>query len=69
MVFISQGFIEVWDVFFKEVMDMNLNVINEGGIDKLGEYMEKLFWLVYYFLKMQSCYEKMELLWLDGLQQ
>lgn len=69
MVFISQGFIEVWDVFFKEVIDMNLNVINEGGIDKLGEYMEKLFQLVYYFLKMQSCYEKMELLWFDGLQQ
>lgn len=37
MVPTSQGFTEVRDVFFKEVTDMNLNVINEGGADKLGE--------------------------------
>lgn len=37
MVPTSQGFTEVRDVFFKEVTDMNLNIINEGGIDKLGE--------------------------------
>lgn len=37
MVPTSQGFTEVRDVFFKDVTDMNLNVINEGGIDKLGE--------------------------------
>ncbi|XP_069870195.1 protein Niban 2 isoform X1 [Dipodomys merriami] len=65
----SQGFAEVRDVFFKEVTDMNLNVINEGGIDKLGEYMEKLSQLAFHPLKMQSCYEKMEPLRLDGLQQ
>ncbi|KAM4877925.1 protein Niban 2 isoform 2-T2 [Thomomys bottae] len=65
----SQGFTEVRDVFFKEVTDMNLNVINEGGIDKLGEYMEKLSQLAFHPLKMQSCYEKMEPLRLDGLQQ
>ncbi|XP_023586529.1 protein Niban 2 isoform X2 [Trichechus manatus latirostris] len=69
MVPTSQGFTEVRDVFFKEVTDMNLNVINEGGIDKLGEYMEKLSQLAYHPIKMQSCYEKMELLRLDGLQQ
>ncbi|KAM8803228.1 protein Niban 2 isoform 2-T2 [Rhynchonycteris naso] len=69
MVPTSQGFAEVRDVFFKEVTDMNLNVINEGGIDKLGEYMEKLSQLAYHPLKMQSCYEKMEPLRLDGLQQ
>lgn len=69
MVPTSQGFTEVRDVFFKEVTDMNLNVINEGGIDKLGEYMEKLSRLAYHPLKMQSCYEKMESLRLDGLQQ
>ncbi|XP_037653927.1 protein Niban 2 [Choloepus didactylus] len=69
MVPTSQGFTEVRDVFFKEVTDMNLNVINEGGIDKLGEYMEKLSQLAYHPLKMQSCYEKMEPLRLDGLQQ
>ncbi|KAM9642427.1 protein Niban 2 isoform 1-T1 [Trichechus inunguis] len=69
MVPTSQGFTEVRDVFFKEVTDMNLNVINEGGVDKLGEYMEKLSQLAYHPIKMQSCYEKMELLRLDGLQQ
>lgn len=37
MVPTSQGFNEVWDIFLKEVTDMNLNVINQGGIDKLGE--------------------------------
>ncbi|XP_020821413.1 protein Niban 2 [Phascolarctos cinereus] len=65
----SQGFTEVRDVFFKEVTDMNLNVINEGGIDKLGEYMEKLSQLAYHPVKMQSCYEKMDQLKLEGLQQ
>uniref|UniRef100_A0A8C9KF34 Protein Niban 2 n=1 Tax=Panthera tigris altaica TaxID=74533 RepID=A0A8C9KF34_PANTA len=69
MVPTSQGFTEVRDVFFKEVTDMNLNVINEGGADKLGEYMEKLSQLASHPLKMQSCYEKMEPLRLDGLQQ
>ncbi|CAK7291570.1 Protein Niban 2 [Vulpes lagopus] len=69
MVPTSQGFTEVRDVFFKEVTDMNLNIINEGGADKLGEYMEKLSQLAYHPLKMQSCYEKMEPLRLDGLQQ
>ncbi|XP_075416874.1 protein Niban 2 [Tenrec ecaudatus] len=69
MVPTSQGFTEVRDVFFKEVTDMNLNVINEGGVDKLGEYMEKLSQLAFHPLKMQSCYEKMEPLRLDGLQQ
>lgn len=69
MVPTSQGFNEVWDIFLKEVTDMNLNVINQGGIDKLGEYMEKLSQLAYHPIKMQSCYEKMEPLRLDGLQQ
>ncbi|XP_054997261.1 protein Niban 2 [Sorex araneus] len=69
MVPTSQGFTEVRDVLFKEVTDMNLNVINEGGIDKLGEYMERLSQLAFHPLKMQSCYEKMEPLRLDGLQQ
>lgn len=42
MVPTSQGFTEVRDVFFKEVTDMNLNVINEGGVDKLGEVRPSL---------------------------
>ncbi|KAM9117037.1 protein Niban 2 isoform 2-T3 [Pangshura tecta] len=51
----SQGFAEVREVFFKEVTDMNMNVINESGMEKLGE--------------MQSCYDKMDQLKLEGLQQ
>ncbi|NXA19112.1 NIBL1 protein, partial [Ibidorhyncha struthersii] len=65
----SQGFAEVREVFFKEVTDMNMNVINEGGLDKLAEYMEKLSHLAFHPVKMQSCYEKMDQLKLEGLQQ
>ncbi|XP_042335370.1 protein Niban 2 [Sceloporus undulatus] len=65
----SQGFAEVREVFFKEVTDMNLNIVNEGGTEKLGEYMEKLSQLAFHPVKMQSCYEKMDQLKLEGLQQ
>jgi len=33
----SQGFAEVREVFFKEVTDMNMNIVNEGGVEKLAE--------------------------------
>uniref|UniRef100_A0A8D0BVR2 Niban apoptosis regulator 2 n=1 Tax=Salvator merianae TaxID=96440 RepID=A0A8D0BVR2_SALMN len=65
----SQGFAEVREVFFKEVTDMNLNIVNEGGMEKLGEYMEKLSQLAFHPVKMQSCYDKMDQLKLEGLQQ
>ncbi|XP_078498129.1 protein Niban 2 [Lissotriton helveticus] len=65
----SQGFSEVRDLFFKEVTEMNMNVVNEGGTDKLGEHMEKLSQLAYHPVKMQVSYEKMEQLKLEGLQQ
>ncbi|XP_009886275.1 PREDICTED: niban-like protein 1, partial [Charadrius vociferus] len=65
----SQGFAEVREVFFKEVTDMNMNVVNEGGMEKLAEYMEKLSHLAFHPVKMQSCYEKMDQLKLEGLQQ
>ncbi|NXE80120.1 NIBL1 protein, partial [Cochlearius cochlearius] len=65
----SQGFAEVREVFFKEVTDMNLNIVNEGGLEKLVEYMEKLSHLAFHPVKMQSCYEKMDQLKLEGLQQ
>ncbi|NWZ36441.1 NIBL1 protein, partial [Brachypodius atriceps] len=65
----SQGFAEAREVFFKEVTDMNMNVVNEGGLEKLVEYMEKLSHLAFHPVKMQSCYEKMEQLKLEGLQQ
>ncbi|XP_028918800.1 protein Niban 2 isoform X2 [Ornithorhynchus anatinus] len=65
----SQGFAEVRDVFFKDVTDMNMNIINEGGMNRLGEYMEKLSQLAYHPVKMQICYERMEQLKLEGLRQ
>ncbi|KAF1407040.1 Niban-like protein 1, partial [Spheniscus humboldti] len=65
----SQGFAEVREVFFKEVTDMNMNIVNEGGLEKLVEYMEKLSHLAFHPVKMQSCYEKMDQLKLEGLQQ
>uniref|UniRef100_A0A8C8SIZ9 Niban apoptosis regulator 2 n=1 Tax=Pelusios castaneus TaxID=367368 RepID=A0A8C8SIZ9_9SAUR len=65
----SQGFAEVRDVFSKEVTEMNRNVVNEGGMEKLGEYMEKLSQLAFHPVKMQCCYEKMDQLKLEGLQQ
>ncbi|XP_015683052.1 niban-like protein 1 [Protobothrops mucrosquamatus] len=36
----SQGFAEVREVFFKEATDMNMNIVNEGGTEKLGEQMD-----------------------------
>ncbi|XP_032993393.1 protein Niban 2 [Lacerta agilis] len=65
----SQGFAEVREVFFKEVTDMNMNILNEGGMEKMGEYMENLSQLAFHPVKMQSCYEKMDQLKLEGLQQ
>ncbi|XP_061459671.1 protein Niban 2 [Rhineura floridana] len=65
----SQGFAEVREVFFKEVTDMNMNILNEGGMEKVGEYMESLSQLAFHPVKMQSCYEKMDQLKLEGLQQ
>nr|XP_056716447.1 protein Niban 2 [Euleptes europaea] len=69
MVPTSQGFAEVREVFFKEVTDMNMNILNEGGMEKLGEYMAKLSQLAFHPVKMQPCYEKMDQLKLEGLQQ
>ncbi|XP_015276654.1 PREDICTED: niban-like protein 1 [Gekko japonicus] len=69
MVPTSQGFAEVREVFFKEVTDMNMNIVNEGGMDKLGEYMAKLSQLAFHPVRMQPCYEKMDQLKLEGLQQ
>ncbi|XP_069746385.1 protein Niban 2-like [Narcine bancroftii] len=56
----SRGFSEVRDMFFKEIVEMNKNILNEGGKQKLGEYMEKLSLLPYHPVKMQNCYEQLE---------
>ncbi|XP_073446954.1 protein Niban 2 [Dendrobates tinctorius] len=69
MVPTSQGFSEVRELVFTESTEMNKNLVNEGGRDKLGEHMEKISQLAYHPVKMQQCYEKMDLLNLEGLQQ
>uniref|UniRef100_A0A8D1RB27 Protein Niban 2 n=1 Tax=Sus scrofa TaxID=9823 RepID=A0A8D1RB27_PIG len=48
---------------------LRLRVCRTQGLVETPEYMEKLSQLAYHPLKMQSCYEKMEPLRLDGLQQ
>ncbi|XP_033981954.1 protein Niban 2a [Trematomus bernacchii] len=65
----SRGFSEVRDVFFREMVEISKNSLNGGGKDKLGDNMERLSMLAFHPVKMQSCYEKVEQLNLDGLQQ
>ncbi|KAJ8379687.1 hypothetical protein SKAU_G00004650 [Synaphobranchus kaupii] len=65
----SRGFSEVRDVFFRELVDMSKNSLNDGSKEKLGEHMEKISMLAFHPVKMQSCYEKVEQLHLEGLQQ
>ncbi|KAM9446552.1 protein Niban 2b [Clarias gariepinus] len=65
----SRGFFEVRDVFFRELVDMSKNLLNGGNKEKLGEHMEKVSMLAYHPVKMQCCYERVEQLSLEGLQQ
>uniref|UniRef100_A0A6Q2ZA36 PH domain-containing protein n=1 Tax=Esox lucius TaxID=8010 RepID=A0A6Q2ZA36_ESOLU len=65
----SRGFSEVRDVFFRELVEFSKNTLNGGGKAKLGEHMEKISILAFHPVKMQSCYEKVEQLNLEGLQQ
>ncbi|XP_074493222.1 protein Niban 2b isoform X3 [Sebastes fasciatus] len=65
----SRGFSEVRDVFFRELVDMSKNTLNEGTKEAVAQHMEKISMLAYHPVKMQSCYEKVEPLSLEGLQQ
>ncbi|XP_028828690.1 protein Niban 2a [Denticeps clupeoides] len=65
----SRGFAEVRDIFFRELVEVSKNTASKERPDQLGEHMEKLSMLAFHPVKMQSCYEKMEALSLDGLQQ
>ncbi|XP_056313850.1 protein Niban 2b [Danio aesculapii] len=65
----SRGFFEVRDLFFRELVDMSKNLLNDGNKEKLGEHMDKISMLAFHPVKMQSGYEKMESLSLEGLQQ
>lgn len=65
----SRGFSEVRDVFFRELVDMSKNTLNQGTKETVAQHMEKISMLAYHPVKMQSCYEKVESLSLEGLQQ
>uniref|UniRef100_A0A8C7S2Y3 Niban apoptosis regulator 2b n=1 Tax=Oncorhynchus mykiss TaxID=8022 RepID=A0A8C7S2Y3_ONCMY len=65
----SRGFSQVRDVFFRELVDLSKNTLNDATNEKVGEHMEKISMLAFHPVKMQSCYEKVEDLSLDGLQQ
>ncbi|KAG7480485.1 hypothetical protein MATL_G00056600 [Megalops atlanticus] len=65
----SRGFSEVREVFFRELVDLSKNTLNDGSKEKLGEHMEKISMLAFHPVKMQCCYEKVEQLKLEGLQQ
>ncbi|XP_034027197.1 protein Niban 2b [Thalassophryne amazonica] len=65
----SRGFSEVRDVFFKELVDMSKNTLNDGSKETVAQHMEKISMLAFHPVKMQSCYEKVEQLSLEGLQQ
>ncbi|XP_031433910.1 protein Niban 2a [Clupea harengus] len=67
---ISRGFAEVRSIFFGELVEVSKNTLNHsGGKDRLGEHMDKLSMLAFHPVKMRSCYEKVDQLSLDGLQQ
>ncbi|KAM3599508.1 uncharacterized protein V6R79_007125 [Siganus canaliculatus] len=65
----SRGFSEVREVFFRELVEISKNSLNGGGKDKMGDQMERLSMLAFHPVKMQSCYEKVDQLNLEGLQQ
>ncbi|XP_035246997.1 protein Niban 2a [Anguilla anguilla] len=65
----SGGFSEVRDVFSLELVEMNKNILNEGNKDRLGEHMEKISMLAFHPVKMQSCYQEVEKMQLEGLQE
>ncbi|XP_057216536.1 protein Niban 2a isoform X1 [Triplophysa rosa] len=65
----SRGFSEVRDILFRELVEVTKNTVNDSSKEKLGEHMEKISMLAFHPVKMQTCYEKMEMLNLEGLQQ
>uniref|UniRef100_A0A671P641 Niban-like protein 1 n=1 Tax=Sinocyclocheilus anshuiensis TaxID=1608454 RepID=A0A671P641_9TELE len=65
----SRGFSEVRDILFRELVEVRKNTVNDRSSEKLGEHMDKISMLAFHPVKMQSCYEKMEALNLEGLQQ
>uniref|UniRef100_A0A8C2APV7 Niban apoptosis regulator 2a n=1 Tax=Cyprinus carpio TaxID=7962 RepID=A0A8C2APV7_CYPCA len=65
----SRGFSEVRDILFRELVEVSKNTMNDSSSEKVGEHMDKISMLAFHPVKMQNCYEKMEALNLEGLQQ
>lgn len=65
----SRGFSEVRDVFFRELVDLSKNTLNEGTKEAMAQHMEKISMLAFHPVKMQGCYKRVEQLSLEGLQQ
>ncbi|XP_030624805.1 protein Niban 2a isoform X2 [Chanos chanos] len=65
----SRGFSEVRDTFFRELVAVSKNTLNDGGKKKMAEHMDRISMLAFHPVKMQSAYEKVEQLSLEGLQQ
>ncbi|XP_041854748.1 protein Niban 2-like [Melanotaenia boesemani] len=65
----SRGFFEVRDLFFRELVDMSKNTLNNESKETVAQHMEKISMLAFHPVKMQSCYEKVDQLSLEGLQQ
>ncbi|XP_072244692.1 protein Niban 2b [Leuresthes tenuis] len=65
----SRGFSEVRDVFFRELVDMSKNTLNNDTKDSVAQHMEIISMLAFHPVKMQRCFEMVEQLNLEGLQQ
>uniref|UniRef100_A0A3B4B0Q3 Niban 1/2/3 domain-containing protein n=1 Tax=Periophthalmus magnuspinnatus TaxID=409849 RepID=A0A3B4B0Q3_9GOBI len=68
MVPTSRGFSEVREVFSRELVELSKNSVEQDQ-DKLGELMERMSMLAFHPVKMHSCYDELERLELEGLQQ
>ncbi|KAM4577645.1 protein Niban 2b [Odontesthes bonariensis] len=65
----SRGFSEVRDVFFRELVDMSKNTLNNDTKETMAQHMEVISMLAFHPVKMQRCFEMVEQLNLEGLQQ
>uniref|UniRef100_A0A8C6UT73 Niban apoptosis regulator 2 n=1 Tax=Neogobius melanostomus TaxID=47308 RepID=A0A8C6UT73_9GOBI len=60
--------LEVREVFSSELVELSRNSLDQDK-DKLGEHMERVSMLAFHPVKMRSCYEQVERMELEGLQQ
>ncbi|XP_072309745.1 protein Niban 2-like [Eucyclogobius newberryi] len=64
----SRGFAEVRELFSREMVELSKNSVDQDQ-DKFGESMERLSMLAFHPVKMRPCYDQLERLELEGLQQ